>query len=88
MSFLAEGQDDIKDSPKEQPKTKPMLGNLRPNPKARGRRDKVKFFDSADWAMKSQNDANESVKTTPQNLQAYTEQGNDDDGTSLLATGN
>lgn len=30
------------------------FGGLRVNPKARAKRDKRKFFDSADWAMKAQ----------------------------------
>ena len=33
------------------------FGNLRQNKNARKRRDKLKFFDSADWAMRQQNQA-------------------------------
>lgn len=31
----------------------PSFGNLKANKKARGRRGQVKFFDSADWAMRN-----------------------------------
>ena len=47
MSFLAGGEP----APEQQPA--PGYGKLKPNPKARGRRGGVKFFDSADWAMKN-----------------------------------
>ena len=47
MSLLA-GGDQV---PEEQPQ--PGYGKLKPNPRARGRRGGVKFFDSADWVMKN-----------------------------------
>jgi hypothetical protein len=37
----------------EEERVGPSFGALKPNKKARGRRDKLKFFDSADWAMKN-----------------------------------
>ena len=47
MSFLAGGEPIQEEAPA------PGYGKLKPNPKARGRRGGVKFFDSADWAMKN-----------------------------------
>ena len=47
MSLLAGGEP----APEEQPA--PGYGKLKPNARARGRRGGVKFFDSADWAMKN-----------------------------------
>ena len=42
-------------------------GKLNSNSKARGRRDKVKFFDSADWAMKNQDQNQDDQQAPPQN---------------------
>jgi hypothetical protein len=39
----------------EEPEAELNFGSLLPNKKARGRREIVKFFDSADWAMKQKN---------------------------------
>ena len=50
----------------EEPKPAGKFGNLRPNNKARNRRDKVKFFDSADWAMRQQNQAGEQQEQSGQ----------------------
>ena len=50
----------------EQKQPTSKFGNLRPNKKARNRRDKVKFFDSADWAMRQQNQQNEGNQEQPQ----------------------
>ncbi|OHT16060.1 hypothetical protein TRFO_42106 [Tritrichomonas foetus] len=52
----------------EESRPAPKFGNLRQNSKARNRRDKVKFFDSADWAMRQQNQAasGESQEQQPQ----------------------
>ena len=47
MSLLAGGEAE------PEPQPQPGYGKLRPNQKARGRRGGVKFFDSADWAMKN-----------------------------------
>ena len=73
--------------PTEQPQERiPNLGKLKANPRARGRRDKVKFFDSADWAMKSQQgDQQTQDQLPPPNLVSYTEQGNEKDVTASLA---
>ena len=62
-------------------------GNLKPNTKARGRRDKVKFFDSADWAMKGQNTAEPSPSTDQKKPVAppFTQMDNQDEGESPLA---
>lgn len=85
MSFLAENQDNTPSEEKPACEQKPNLGGLKPNPRARGRRDKVKFFDSADWAMKNQ-ETKDAEKAPPQRMQVYTEQGKEcDDGSSLLA---
>jgi hypothetical protein len=46
------------EAPPSQPKGK--FGNLRANAGAKGRRDLVKFFDSADWAMKKQGEAGDA----------------------------
>ena len=40
-------------------------GKLGSNSKARGRRDKVKFFDSADWAMKNQDQNQQDDQQAP-----------------------
>jgi hypothetical protein len=47
MSFLAGGEPEPEAPPAQN------YGKLKPNAKARGRRGGVKFFDSADWAMKN-----------------------------------
>lgn len=56
MSILGE------QNPEENNENPPPAGNryggLKSNKKARNRRDKVKFFDSADWAMRNQNQQN------------------------------
>jgi hypothetical protein len=50
------------DAPPPQPAgKKPAFGNLKGNDRAKGRRDKVKFFDSADWAMKKQGEAGDGA---------------------------
>ena len=49
MSFLAPGSET---EPPQEPAPN-RFGNLKSNPKARGRRGGMKFFDSADWAMKN-----------------------------------
>lgn len=88
MSFLVENQGSETNAEVPQPERRPNLGGLKPNPRARGRRDKVKFFDSADWAMKNQ-EGNDSSRSPPQRMQVYTEQGKEsDDGSSLLANDN
>ena len=40
-------------------RTGPSFGNLKQNKTARGRRGQVKFFDSADWVMRGQNEGRE-----------------------------
>jgi hypothetical protein len=65
------------EAPPSQPKGK--FGNLRANAGAKGRRDKVKFFDSADWAMKKQGEAGDAQPppegTPPQAVLASFTQG-------------
>lgn len=74
----------------EQETSGPKLGGLKINKKARGRRDKVKFFDSADWAMKGQNQDQCAQPPTENVLSAYTQlpEGVPNDGESPLADEN
>lgn len=74
----------------EQNQTGPNLGGLKINKKARGRRDKVKFFDSADWAMKGQYQDQGAQPPTENVLSAYTQlpEGTPNDGESPLADDN
>ncbi|KAH0787143.1 hypothetical protein GPJ56_009141 [Histomonas meleagridis] len=86
MSILGGGEQASTEQEEQPQERTPNLGRLKANPRARGRRDKVKFFDSADWAMKSQQGDQQQDNPLPPSLASYTEQGNKkDDGSSLLA---
>lgn len=87
MSFLAPGSD--VPAPEEQ---NSGYGKLKANPKARNRRGGVKFFDSADWAMKNGNENQKQEEeqqptTVPYNAQ-ITEGETPNEGESPLAGNN
>ncbi|KAH0785248.1 hypothetical protein GPJ56_010891 [Histomonas meleagridis] len=86
MSILG-GEETTNTEHEDEQKKLPNLGKLKANPRARGRRDKVKFFDSADWAMKSQQ-GDQQGNPLPPNLASYTEQGNENGESSSLAGNN
>jgi hypothetical protein len=51
--LVGDGENEADDPLARTPQPGPPTGGfgaLKPNPAARGRRDKIKFFDSADWA--------------------------------------
>ncbi|OHS99873.1 hypothetical protein TRFO_08172 [Tritrichomonas foetus] len=81
MSILSPGGDAGADAP---PPQQSRYGGLRSNNKARNRRDKVKFFDSADWAMRNQNQQGAQGQGADQgnlptaNFQNMPDQGADD----------
>ena len=63
-------------------------GGLKSNRKAKNRRDKVKFFDSADWAMRNQNQQGNADQDAEGNLPRANFQqipDQDQDGYSVLA---
>ncbi|KAK8898790.1 hypothetical protein M9Y10_001082 [Tritrichomonas musculus] len=65
MSSILSG--DVPPEGNEEQKPPPSkFGNLRPNKKARNKREKVRFFDSADWAMRQQNEKNGDTQEQPQ----------------------
>ncbi|EAY05262.1 hypothetical protein TVAG_020080 [Trichomonas vaginalis G3] len=84
MSFLAPGSE----APAQEEQSS-GYGKLKANPKARNRRGGVKFFDSADWAMKNGNEQKqeEQPTTVPYNAQ-ITEGEAPADGESPLAGSN
>jgi hypothetical protein len=58
--------EDPADAPPPQPAgKKPAFGNLKRNDRAKGRREQVKFFDSADWAMKKEGEAADGAAPPP-----------------------
>lgn len=69
-------------APAEETAGSSPYGRLRVNPKARGRRQKKQFFDSADWAMKGDREE-QQPNASPALNQLY----GDDKGESPL-TGN
>lgn len=83
-----EPQDDAQPEPPH-PADKGKYGGLKTNNKARGRRGKVAFFDSADWAMRNQNQQGNQGQDAEGNLpranfqQIPSDQG-DGDGNSVL----
>jgi hypothetical protein len=58
-------------SPSQPPRPGPSFGGLKANAAARGRREKVKFFDSADWASGRQ--GSDSERATPDRLSELTQ---------------
>jgi hypothetical protein len=63
--------DPLAPEPEPEPTPGPSFGALKKNAAARGRREKVKFFDSADWASGRQN--TDSQTATPDRLSALTQ---------------
>ena len=66
------------------------FGNLKPNQRARGRRDKVKFFDSADWVMKQGENAEPAPEDAGPSVAPYgtfVEVGTDEGASPLTGDG-
>ena len=87
MSIL--GESNPEENNNNPPPAANRYGGLKSNKKARNRRDKVKFFDSADWAMKNQNTQGNADQEAEGNLpranfQQIPDQV-DQDGKSVLA---